>query len=146
MKVLQWDQQGTGARFTVLHNGRVVRGHASRVREGLRIWVDGQVVDVGTSGPRPQRGVPVVSPEPRRKRFADVDGESVSRAEFPCLLIEMSVVLGERVSPGQRLYAVESMKMQEYVTSSGHGTVSRICARVGDAVDTGDAIIVLETP
>ncbi len=60
------------------------------------------------------------------------------------MVIEISVSLGESVSPGDLLAVIESMKMENDVVSTRAGTVKSIDVREKQPIGEGDRILSLE--
>ena len=80
-------------------------------------------------------------------RFPDVDsgrtgGGPVS--PLPGTLIAVHVEPGQRVAEGTVLVVVEAMKMEHTIVADADATVSQICFAIGDRVDTGDLLVVLD--
>lgn len=59
-------------------------------------------------------------------------------------IINVLVAAGDQVSSGQDVIVLESMKMEVPVASEQDGKVSEVKVNVGDFVNEGDVIIVLE--
>ncbi len=55
----------------------------------------------------------------------------------------MAVEAGDTVVAGQRLLAVEAMKMENELRSPRAGTVERVAAAVGQTVELGDPLVVI---
>lgn len=66
------------------------------------------------------------------------------RAEMSGVLSSWKVAVGERVSSGQEIGLMESMKMEIPILSPVDGTVSALKAGAGEFVQEGDAIAVIE--
>jgi acetyl-CoA carboxylase biotin carboxyl carrier protein len=60
------------------------------------------------------------------------------------VVVELMVSPGTKVSSGQEVVMLESMKMQLPISSEHEGTVKQIAVKVGDFVNEGDPLIVLE--
>jgi biotin carboxyl carrier protein len=59
-------------------------------------------------------------------------------------VLEISVAIGERVSLGQQLVVLESMKMEFPVEAPRDGTIRAISVEEGGAVQPGDLLLTLE--
>ena len=66
------------------------------------------------------------------------------RAIIPGRVVSVSVVPGDPVEAGQQLLAVEAMKMQNELRAPRDGVVSRVGVGVGQTVEVGDLLLVLE--
>jgi biotin carboxyl carrier protein len=71
------------------------------------------------------------------------DGPTEVRAIIPGRVLSVAVVVGDVVTAGQRLLAVEAMKMENELRAPRDGTVERIAVAVGETVDPGDPLVVL---
>ena len=63
---------------------------------------------------------------------------------MPGLLTNISVKLGESVTAGQKLAAIEAMKMENTLTAAQDGVVAEICAKVGESLAVDQLIIRFE--
>jgi glutaconyl-CoA/methylmalonyl-CoA decarboxylase subunit gamma len=75
---------------------------------------------------------------PRKAEVVNVD------SPMPGNIIRILVNPGDEVSTGQKLFVLESMKMENEIGASASGRVAGIKVNVGDAVTAGQSIIVLE--
>jgi len=63
---------------------------------------------------------------------------------MPGLLMKVLVSEGEKVTAGQDLAIIEAMKMENTLSASVDGTVSRIVASIGDSLAVDEVIIEFE--
>jgi biotin carboxyl carrier protein len=70
-------------------------------------------------------------------------GRSVIKAQIPGRVVRLWVAVGDPVEAGQRLLAIEAMKMENEVRSHRAGTVESISAVLGSAVELGDELLVV---
>jgi propionyl-CoA carboxylase alpha chain len=65
--------------------------------------------------------------------------------ELPCpmpgLVVAVPVKPGDRVTRGQNLITLESMKMESGVASPVDGTIAEVLVKTGDAIDAGDLLV-----
>ena len=66
------------------------------------------------------------------------------RAIIPGRIVALSVVPGDAVTTGGQLMVLEAMKMQNELRAPRDGTVGRVSVAVGDRVEVGDVLLVLE--
>ncbi|WP_134700253.1 acetyl-CoA carboxylase biotin carboxyl carrier protein subunit [Ammoniphilus sp. YIM 78166] len=59
-------------------------------------------------------------------------------------VINVLVAAGDQVAAGQDVIVLESMKMEVPIVSEHEGSVSQVKVNVGDFVNEGDVILVLE--
>ncbi|GLW56441.1 urea carboxylase [Kitasatospora phosalacinea] len=73
-------------------------------------------------------------------------GGGVVEAEFTACVWKVDVAPGERVRKGQRLMALEAMKMESAVFSDRDGVVAELLVGSGDQVQAGSPLVVLGAP
>jgi len=66
------------------------------------------------------------------------------RAQIPGRVVRVWVGPGEAVESGQRLLAVEAMKMENEVRAPRAGVVGRLPVAIGQTVELGDDLVTLE--
>ena len=65
---------------------------------------------------------------------------------MPGLIIAIKVKEGDTVQAGQALLVMEAMKMENAITASYNGTVSRVYVREGDSISEGDLLVEVARP
>ena len=70
-------------------------------------------------------------------------GPTAVRAIIPGRVVSVAVTAGETVSAGQRLLAVEAMKMENELRAPRDGIVERVEVSVGQTVELGDPLVVI---
>ena len=68
------------------------------------------------------------------------------RAEMVASVLQIDVLRGATVTAGQTLLLLESMKMEIPVLAEDAGRVTEIRVSVGDVVQEGDLLVVLDSP
>ena len=63
---------------------------------------------------------------------------------MPGLLTKIAVAVGEAVTAGQKLAAIEAMKMENTITAVKDGVIAEICAKEGDSLAVDQIIIRFE--
>ena len=76
--------------------------------------------------------------QPRGK----VRGESI-RAPIAGKVVKVLVAPGDTVAPGAGVLVLEAMKMENELVSERGGTVTRVNAQAGQAVETGELLVEL---
>lgn len=56
----------------------------------------------------------------------------------------VNVEEGQKVKAGQALVVIESMKMQNEITSPVAGRIAKVSCKPGDQVNFGDVLVVVE--
>ena len=65
-------------------------------------------------------------------------------ATLPGTIVRVEVAVGDHVSAGDNLVAIEAMKMEHEVRASHGGTVVSVAVSPGDQVESGRLLIVIE--
>ena len=112
---------------------------------------------VGTSAEHPGRftvtlrgsiyEVKIVDPKRRRSGQATGShdhGEAQILATMPGKVVRVLVDLGAKVEAGAGIVVVEAMKMQNEMKTPKAGTVVKLNATVGETVNAGDVLAVIE--
>ena len=66
------------------------------------------------------------------------------KAEMAGTVLEVKVKTGDKVSSGQELVVLESMKMEVPVASPVAGTVKAVRKQAGDFVNNGEGLVEIE--
>ena len=136
---------GDGALRTIRIGGRAVETAAWRspvlsdAGRGVRTYevaVAGRVLEVTLADPL--RGSGAAAPAAR-----DGGGAAV-RALMPGKVVAVLVGKGRDVRRGEGLVVVEAMKMENEIAAPRDGRVRDVAVRPGDAVETGQVLVVLE--
>ena len=72
------------------------------------------------------------------------DTSKLVMSPMPGLLTNISVKVGEAVTAGQKLAAIEAMKMENTLLAAQDGVVAEICANVGESLAVDQLIIRFE--
>ena len=86
------------------------------------------------------------SPVPR---FVEHDAESEGSgpvSPLPGTVIAVHVEAGQAVADGEVLMVVEAMKMEHKITTHSDAVVAEVRFAVGDRVDAGDLLVLLDHP
>ena len=89
-----------------------------------------------TSAPAASAAIPVATPSAPA-------GAGDQCAQMGGVVASIAVKEGQSVAEGERLVELEAMKMKVPVISSCAGKVSRIAVAVGDAVESGQVLVVI---
>jgi biotin carboxyl carrier protein len=119
----------------------VVSGKAyeiQREREGSEIWLwsGGARHRVEVSDPRSLRG--------RRGAAGTDKGPQKITAPMPGKVVRLLVTETSEVEAGQGVVVVEAMKMQNEIKSPKKGTIRKLNAVIGAAVNAGDVLAIVE--
>ncbi|MDQ3330300.1 MAG: biotin/lipoyl-binding protein, partial [Planctomycetota bacterium] len=75
---------------------------------------------------------------------ADPTNPNHIAAGMPGMVVTVNVQVGDAVKKGQKLLALEAMKMQTILTAERDAKIAEVHAAAGTQVETGDLLIVLE--
>lgn len=70
--------------------------------------------------------------------------EGIILSPIPGHILEISVSAGEKVLQGQKVLILEAMKMENVITATTDGIISKILVNEGDAVTHDQQLIVIE--
>ena len=79
-----------------------------------------------------------------REGAGRVVGRLEIRAIIPGRIAAVAVTVGDAVTAGQTLLAVEAMKMQNELRAPRAGVIGRVAAAEGSTVEVGELLVVLE--
>src|SRR5262249_42137227 len=65
-------------------------------------------------------------------------------APMPGLVVTVAVAPGDRVTPGQKLFTLEAMKMETTISAERAGLVAEVLVTPGSQVETGGLLLRLE--
>jgi len=77
----------------------------------------------------------------RGVRSGRAEGERTVRAVMTGIVRDVLVAPGDSVRPGQTLFILEAMKMENEVKAGVEGKVARVLASTGQTVTKGDVIV-----
>lgn len=75
---------------------------------------------------------------------ADVADPTHIGAGMPGMVIGVSIAVGDKVQKGQKLLALEAMKMETVIAAERDGEVAQLHVQSGSQVETGDLLLVLK--
>jgi acetyl/propionyl-CoA carboxylase alpha subunit len=112
-----------------LNGGAPFRAHILRDKE--RWWIH-----------LPRGTVELVVTQSSSRKDAHADSaHSTIKAHLPGKVVTLSATVGERVSAGQVLAVLDSMKMEHPLRAPCDGTIARVCVDVGSVVQSGALMI-----
>jgi acetyl/propionyl-CoA carboxylase alpha subunit len=107
--------------------------HADATARGRRVWVTWQ----GQTWVLEQA-------DAMRRTSSAAAGDADVVAPMPGAVVALDVAVGDQVVAGQRLGAVEAMKMELALVAPHDGTVTHVGAAVGDQVGMGHVVVHVE--
>jgi pyruvate carboxylase subunit B len=74
-----------------------------------------------------------------------ISGGVMVKAPMPGRVIDVKVAVGDTIKEGDLVVILESMKMQNEITSDVTGVIKEVTVRKGDTVEGGDVLVRIET-
>ena len=136
------------ARYRVKIGGREYEVEVGDLSSSpVEVTVDGVAYSVDLAGSASPATVRPSAPRPAPSR-APSSTPAVSAgaitAMLPGRIISIDVQPGDRVTTGQPVAVIESMKMEQAIASPREGTVSAVAVSPGDTVAYGQTLIEFE--
>ncbi len=122
--------------LSILVGGKVYEIQRERQGGEIWIWLGGIRHRVEVSDPRSLRG--------QKRGSSGEKGPVKITAPMPGKVVRVLVVDGSEVEKGQGVIVIEAMKMQNEIKSHKKGTVRKLSATVGAAVNAGDVLAIVE--
>jgi acetyl-CoA/propionyl-CoA carboxylase biotin carboxyl carrier protein len=107
--------------------GKSQRFYVHRKRDVVEVWIGGRTYRVMQTHKRQES-----------------DGSGEIRALMPGRIRRIEVKAGERVTARQPLVVMESMKMETTLTAPGDGVVAEVKCGVGQTVEMGELLVVMD--
>ena len=108
-------------------DGKTQRFYVYRKHDEVEVWIGGRTYRLS-----------------RMQKGQESDGSGEIRALMPGKISRIDVSAGERVAEKQPLVIMESMKMETTLTAPRAGTVSAVKCQVGQVVEMGDLLVVVD--
>jgi biotin carboxyl carrier protein len=74
---------------------------------------------------------------------ADAAGHHIARAPMPGVVVSVKAVVGERVTAGNIVAVIESMKLETAIRAAQDGVVEKIHVKAGESFDRDAALVTL---
>jgi biotin carboxyl carrier protein len=114
-------------------DGRNHQFFVHRNRDEYSVWVDGHTYRLS----RVQKGQAL-------DQAVAGGGSGEVRSLMPGKVLRVDVAVGDSVAEKQSLVIMESMKMESALVAPRAGTVKEIRARIGQAVEMGELLVIIE--
>jgi len=88
--------------------------------------------------------VPAARPTPRPAAPAAAASGNALNAPMPGVIMDVAVEVGQKVSVGQQLCALEAMKMKNAIRSPREGVIAAVAVSEGQRVNYGDLLFQYE--
>lgn len=123
--------------YSLIVNGKSYEALVQPTEEGLEVLLHGQLFQVSIEDERQRRLRQSTGTQAVRR------GEFHLKAPMPGLIITVQVREGQEVKKGDRMIVLESMKMQNEISSPTDGTVRSLRIKPGDNVDQNQVLLTL---
>ena len=124
--------------YSAIINGQEIAAQVERTNLFYRIQFDGVRVDslvLTPNGAEMQKLMPFKEP-PDMSKFL--------LSPMPGLLVDVAVTVGQKVEAGQRLAAIEAMKMENVLLATQDGVVAEVMAVKGESLAVDQQILRFE--
>ena len=121
--------------YSLLINGRSYEALVQSSDQGLEVLLQGQLFLISVDDERQLRLRQTTGPQ-----LAD-RGEFHLKSPMPGLIISVKVREGQKVSKGDRLITLESMKMQNELKSPRDGIIRSLRIKSGDNVEQNQVLL-----
>jgi biotin carboxyl carrier protein len=122
--------------LSLVIEGRCFEVKREQTATDLHLWVGSSRYAVELRDPRSLRS--------RQASAADETGPRKIVAPMPGRIVRLLASEQSQVEAGQGIIVVEAMKMQNEIKSPKKGTVKKIVAAAGAAVNAGDVLAIVE--
>jgi len=122
--------------LSLLVDGKCFEVKREQTATDLHLWVGSNRFAVELRDPRSLRS--------RKGSAADETGPRKIVAPMPGRVVRLLASEQSEVEAGQGIIVVEAMKMQNEIKSPKKGTVKKIVASAGAAVNAGDVLAIIE--
>jgi propionyl-CoA carboxylase alpha chain len=124
--------------YSAVINGQKIAAQVERIDLFYRIQFDGVRVDslvLTPNGAEMQKLMPFKEP-PDMSKFL--------LSPMPGLLVDVAVTVGQKVEAGQRLAAIEAMKMENVLLATQDGVIAEVMAAKGESLAVDQQILRFE--
>ncbi len=124
--------------YSAVINGQEIAAQVERTNLFYRIQFDGVRVDslvLTPNGAEMQKLMPFKEP-PDMSKFL--------LSPMPGLLVDVAVTVGQKVEAGQRLAAIEAMKMENVLLATQDGVIAEVMAAKGESLAVDQQILRFE--
>jgi propionyl-CoA carboxylase alpha chain len=124
--------------YSAIINGQEIAAQVERTNLFYRIQFDGVRVDslvLTPNGAEMQKLMPFKEP-PDMSKFL--------LSPMPGLLVDVAVTVGQKVEAGQRLAAIEAMKMENVLLATQDGVIAEVMAAKGESLAVDQEILRFE--
>ena len=129
-------------KFMINVNGNSYEVEVEEVKGGVV-----QPAAAPTPAPAPVAAAPAPAPAAAPAPAKEVqvsEGQEIVESPMPGTILRIEVKEGQTVKAGDNLLILEAMKMENEILAPRDGRVSAITVNVGDSVDTGAKLVVIE--
>lgn len=100
-------------------------------------------VIANTAPPAIQATAAAQNVQPTSAPISDAPSADAQCSPMPGKILEIKVNVGDRVQENQAILILEAMKLENEIVAEKSGTISAIHTKVGDTVNSGDALLTI---
>ena len=123
------------AHLSILLNGESYNVEVERFGQKYQVTTRGEVYEFSVIDERE-----VVTTEKPQ-----LSGRLVVTAPMPGLVVDLMCETGDEIEVDKGVLVLEAMKMQNEIAAPASGTITEIPVKVGDSVNSGDCLFVIES-
>ncbi len=127
-------------KYRVTVNGKAYDVNVEEMGAGAPVAAPAPVIAAPVAAPM-AAPAPVDAPAPVAAVLAS--GAARIEAPMPGKVLKILVTEGASVTAGQLVLLLEAMKMENEIYATEGGTVTQLCCKEGDSVNTGDPLLVI---
>ena len=126
-------------------DGALVNVNGTHYEVGIKDLTAGQAPQVmRVAAPPPEAPVAASAGQPQAAAAVEkVGGLTIVKAPLPGLIIDVKVKVGDKVKTGDVLLVIETMKMENNVSSPATGTIAEVNVANGESVAEGAPMITI---
>ena len=123
--------------YSLIVNGKSYEALVQPAEDGLEVLLQGQLYQITIEDERQRRLRQTTGSS------AELRGELHYKSPMPGLIVTVRVREGQEVKRGDRMIVLESMKMQNELSSPSDGIVRNIRIQSGDNVDQNQVLLTI---
>lgn len=137
---IQVDDQRPAPAALFKHTGCTHQIEVNGQKEDIQVAVKGESAYIKVFG----RTFTLKVVDPVEQASQESGGSDNAKAPMPGMVVDIHVAKGDKVSKGQDLITIESMKILTVITAPRDGEVSRINFEPGSTFDKNDVLVTLK--
>lgn len=120
-------------------NGKSSLVQIYRNNEKYNVIIEGEVFEIRVEDERMRTLRELV------QKASQTSGEQIITAPIPGLITGIKIKEGDQISPGDSLFVLEAMKMENEIKSPYVGSIKKIMINKGAAVEKDQKLLIIES-